>query len=162
MARYVERGGEQVFRGPFMQSDTDLRGFVLRADRDRFAALLDRTFTRPTGGDVRVRPLGDGNAVREAGDGGGRIGKPMPVEARVEHCTQMCDRFRLRLVGHPTVINPDAELRAEARANRWPVHDFRSGRKATLIALPTAAGAGAVAGGIVAGLALRRRHAAGR
>src|SRR5215467_7305660 len=68
----------------------------------------------------------------------------------------------LRLVGHPTVINPDAELRAEARANHWPVHDFRSGRRATLIALPTAAGAGAVAGGIVAGLALRRRHAAGR
>jgi HAD superfamily hydrolase (TIGR01490 family) len=68
----------------------------------------------------------------------------------------------LRLVGHPTVVNPDAELRAEARANHWPVHDFRSGRKATLIAVPTAAGAGAVAGGIVAGLALRRRHAAGR
>jgi HAD superfamily hydrolase (TIGR01490 family) len=68
----------------------------------------------------------------------------------------------LRLVGHPTVVNPDAELRAEARAHHWPVHDFRSGRKATLIALPTAAGAGAVAGGIVAGLALRRRHAAGR
>ena len=68
----------------------------------------------------------------------------------------------LRLVGHPTVINPDAELRAEARANNWPVHDFRSGRKATLIALPTAAGAGAVAGGIVAGLAFRRRHAVGR
>jgi hypothetical protein len=68
----------------------------------------------------------------------------------------------LRLVGHPTVINPDAELRAEARANDWPVHDFRSGRRATLIALPTAAGAGAVAGGIVAGLALRRRYIADR
>ena len=68
----------------------------------------------------------------------------------------------LRLVGHPTVINPDGELRAEARANHWPVHDFRSGRRATLIALPTAAGAGAVAGGIVAGLAFRRRHVAGR
>ena len=65
----------------------------------------------------------------------------------------------LRLVGHPAVVNPDAELRAEARANHWPVHDFRSGRKATMIALPTAAGAGAVAGGIVAGLAFRRRHA---
>jgi len=68
----------------------------------------------------------------------------------------------LRLVGHPCVVNPDAELRAEARANRWPVHDFRSGRKATMIALPTAAGAGAVAGGIVAALALRRRYTAGR
>jgi HAD superfamily hydrolase (TIGR01490 family) len=65
----------------------------------------------------------------------------------------------LRLVGHPAVVNPDAELRAEARASHWPVHDFRSGRKATMIALPTAVGAGAVAGGIVAGIALRRRYA---
>ncbi len=63
----------------------------------------------------------------------------------------------LRLVGHPAAVNPDAELRAEARASGWPVHDFRSGRKATMVALPTAAGAGAIAGGIVAGLALRRR-----
>jgi HAD superfamily hydrolase (TIGR01490 family) len=65
----------------------------------------------------------------------------------------------LRLVGHPAAVNPDTELRAEARSNDWPVHDFRSGRKATMVALPTAAGAGAIAGGIVAGLALRRRHA---
>jgi HAD superfamily hydrolase (TIGR01490 family) len=64
----------------------------------------------------------------------------------------------LRLVGHPAAVNPDAELRAEARALGWPVHDFRSGRKVTLIALPAAAGAGAVAGGVAAGLALRRRH----
>ena len=64
----------------------------------------------------------------------------------------------LRLVGHPAAVNPDADLRAEARASNWPVHDFRSGRKATMVALPTAAGAGAVAGGLVAGLALRRRR----
>jgi HAD superfamily hydrolase (TIGR01490 family) len=68
----------------------------------------------------------------------------------------------LRLVGHPCVVNPDAELRAEARAGHWPVHDFRSGRRATMIALPTAAGAGAVAGAVVAALALRRRYAASR
>jgi HAD superfamily hydrolase (TIGR01490 family) len=65
----------------------------------------------------------------------------------------------LRLVGHPAVVNPDSDLRAEARASEWPVHDFRSGRRATLMALPAAAGAGAVAGGIAAGLAVRRRHA---
>ncbi len=64
----------------------------------------------------------------------------------------------LRLVGHPAAVNPDSDLRAEARAAGWPVHDFRSGRKVTLVALPTAAGAGAVAGGIAAGLALRRRR----
>ena len=65
----------------------------------------------------------------------------------------------LRLVGYPAAVNPDAELRAQARANNWPVYDFRSGRKATLAALPAAAGAGAVAGGIAAGVALRRRNA---
>ena len=64
----------------------------------------------------------------------------------------------LQLVGHPHAVNPDAELRAEARRGGWPVHDFRSGRKATLVALPAAAGLGAVAGGIAAGLALHRRH----
>jgi HAD superfamily hydrolase (TIGR01490 family) len=65
----------------------------------------------------------------------------------------------LRLVGHPAVVNPDAGLRALARAEGWPVHDFRVARRATLAALPTAAGAGALAGGVAAGLALRRRHA---
>lgn len=65
----------------------------------------------------------------------------------------------LQLVGHPNAVNPDAELLAEARKRNWPVHDFRSGRKATLIALPVAAGAGAVAGGAAAALALRRRRA---
>ena len=64
----------------------------------------------------------------------------------------------LQLVGHPHAVNPDAELRAEARRGGWPVHDFRSGRKATLVALPAAAGLGAVAGGVAAGLALHRRH----
>ena len=64
----------------------------------------------------------------------------------------------LQLVGHPNAVNPDAELHAVARREGWPVHDFRSGRKATLMALPAAAGLGAVAGGIAAGLALHRRH----
>jgi HAD superfamily hydrolase (TIGR01490 family) len=71
------------------------------------------------------------------------------------------DMPMLRLVGHPHVVNPDAELLAEARRRNWPVHDFRSGRRATMIALPIAAGAGALAGGMAAGLALRRRRAAG-
>jgi len=65
----------------------------------------------------------------------------------------------LELVGHPSVVNPDGDLLREARSRDWPVYDFRSGRKATMIALPIAAGAGAVAGGITAGLALRRRRA---
>ncbi|HEY2691588.1 MAG TPA: HAD-IB family hydrolase, partial [Streptosporangiaceae bacterium] len=54
------------------------------------------------------------------------------------------DMPMLTLVGHPHAVNPDLGLRAEARNRGWPVHDFRSGRKATMIALPVAAGAGAV------------------
>jgi HAD superfamily hydrolase (TIGR01490 family) len=68
------------------------------------------------------------------------------------------DMPMLLLVGHPSVVNPDSELRAEARHRGWPVHEFRAGRKATMIALPVAAGA---AGGMAAGVAIRRRRAAG-
>jgi HAD superfamily hydrolase (TIGR01490 family) len=66
----------------------------------------------------------------------------------------------LTLVGHPNAVNPDMALRAEARSRGWAVHDFRSGRRVTMIALPVAAGAGAVAGGMAAGAALHRRRAA--
>ncbi|WP_434974908.1 HAD family hydrolase [Streptosporangium saharense] len=62
----------------------------------------------------------------------------------------------LSLVGHATAINPDAELREYARENGWAVRDFRTGRKATMIGLPIAAGVGAVAGGVAAAVALRR------
>ncbi len=67
----------------------------------------------------------------------------------------------LDLIGHPHVVNPDAELAALARERGWPIHDFRKGRRATLIALPIAAAAGVVAGGLAAGFAFRRyRNAA--
>jgi HAD superfamily hydrolase (TIGR01490 family) len=64
----------------------------------------------------------------------------------------------LELVGHPNAVNADPELLAEAHERGWPVHEFRSGRRATMIALPVAAGAGAIAGGMAAGLAVRRRR----
>lgn len=68
----------------------------------------------------------------------------------------------LSLVGHATAINPDAELREFARQNSWDIKDFRTGRKATMIGLPIAAGAGALAGGIAAAVALRRHYRSGR
>jgi phosphoserine phosphatase len=67
----------------------------------------------------------------------------------------------LTLVGHPNAVNPDLGLRAEAKIHGWPVYDFRSGRRATMIALPIAAGAGAVAGGMAAGAAVHRRRSSG-
>ncbi|GAA2378121.1 HAD-IB family hydrolase [Nonomuraea africana] len=64
----------------------------------------------------------------------------------------------LSLVGHAVAINPDSELREHAKKHGWPIRDYRTGRKATLTALPIAAGLGAVAGGIAAGIALRRHY----
>ena len=66
----------------------------------------------------------------------------------------------LELVGHPNVVNPDGDLLRQARSRNWPVHEFRSGRKVTMIALPVAASAGAIAGGTAAAFALKRRRAA--
>ena len=66
----------------------------------------------------------------------------------------------LELVGHPNVVNPDGELLRQARSRNWPVYEFRSGRKVTMIALPVAASAGAIAGGTAAAFALKRRRAA--
>ena len=63
----------------------------------------------------------------------------------------------LSLVGNPVAINPDSALRAEAKSRGWEIRDFRTGRKAALIGVPSAVGAGAVGGGIVAAVALRRR-----
>ncbi|GAA3109377.1 HAD-IB family hydrolase [Streptosporangium carneum] len=62
----------------------------------------------------------------------------------------------LSLVGHATAVNPDAELREYARESGWEIRDFRTGRKATMIGLPIAAGVGAVAGGVAVAVALRR------
>ncbi len=64
----------------------------------------------------------------------------------------------LSVVGYPNAVNPDSGLRAHARREGWPIHDFRTGRRATMIALPVAAGAGAIAGGVAAGAAIRRRR----
>jgi HAD superfamily hydrolase (TIGR01490 family) len=64
----------------------------------------------------------------------------------------------LSMVGQPCAINPDGGLRAHARENGWRVRDYRTGRKAAKIGLPTAAGLGALAGAAAAGLSLRRKH----
>lgn len=63
----------------------------------------------------------------------------------------------LSMVGDPVAINPDRTLRAQARANGWRVHDYRTGRKAAKAGLVVAAVGGAVTGAVVGGLAVRRR-----
>src|SRR6476619_1240804 len=62
----------------------------------------------------------------------------------------------LSLVGHPCAVNPDARLRGYAKLHGWRVRDYRTGRKAMKIGVPTAAAAGALAGALAAASARRR------
>lgn len=82
----------------------------------------------------------------------------------LDRCSAYSDSYNdlpmLSLVGNPHAVNPDSDLRDHARRHDWPIHDFRTGRKVTMIALPAAAGAGALAGGVAAGVALRRHYKA--
>src|SRR5690349_10611906 len=55
----------------------------------------------------------------------------------------------LSMVGHAFAINPDARLRAHARAHGWRVYDYRTGRKAARAGLL----AGTVAGGVTGAVA---------
>jgi HAD superfamily hydrolase (TIGR01490 family) len=64
----------------------------------------------------------------------------------------------LSLVGRAVAVNPDSALRAEARTRGWEVRDFRTGRKAAKIGVPTALGLGAIAGALVAGVAIGREQ----
>jgi HAD superfamily hydrolase (TIGR01490 family) len=68
----------------------------------------------------------------------------------------------LSLVGRAVAVNPDSALRGEAKLHGWEIRDFRTGHKAARIGIPTAIGAGALGGGVAAGVALwrlRRRQA---
>jgi HAD superfamily hydrolase (TIGR01490 family) len=80
---------------------------------------------------------------------------------QLERCSAYSDSFNdlpmLQEVGDPCAINPDSRLRDYARAHGWRVRDYRTGRKAARAGAFTAGVAGAVAGTVAAGLAIRRR-----
>jgi HAD superfamily hydrolase (TIGR01490 family) len=65
----------------------------------------------------------------------------------------------LSVVGTAVAVNPDGGLRDVARERQWEIRDFRTGRKAAKIGVPSVLGAGAVAGAVAAGLAYRKRAA---
>ena len=62
----------------------------------------------------------------------------------------------LSLVGRAVVVNPDSALRVEAKERGWEIRDFRTGRKAARIGIPSAIGAGALGGAVAAGIAVWR------
>lgn len=83
----------------------------------------------------------------------------------LRRCTAYSDSINdapmLSVVGTAVAVNPDSDLRAMARERGWEVRDFRSGRRAARIGVPSVLGAGAVAGAVVAGAAYRKRATRG-
>ncbi|MFP5019668.1 HAD family hydrolase [Pseudonocardia phyllosphaerae] len=79
----------------------------------------------------------------------------------LRRCTAYSDSVNdvpmLSAVGTAVAVNPDSELRDVAKARNWQIRDFRTGRKAARIGVPSVLGAGAVAGAVAAGLAYRKR-----
>ncbi len=117
--------------------------------------------------------------VAEIADGlytGRLIGVPLHGPAKAEavralaeregldlsRCTAYSDSINdvpmLSTTGTAVAINPDPDLKKAAREHGWEIRDFRTARKAARVGVPTAAGIGAVTGGVVAGVALRRRY----
>ena len=81
----------------------------------------------------------------------------------LRRCTAYSDSANdvpmLSVVGNAVAVNPDSGLRETARRRGWEVRDFRTGRKAAKIGVPSVLGAGVLAGAVAAGMAYRRRNA---
>lgn len=82
----------------------------------------------------------------------------------LRRCTAYSDSANdipmMSVVGKAVAVNPDPALREEARKRGWEIRDFRTGRRAAKIGVPSVLGAGALAGAVAAGLAYRRRDRA--
>lgn len=76
------------------------------------------------------------------------------------HCFAYSDSYNdlpmLSLVGHPCAVNPDRRLLAHAEEQDWQIQDYRSGRRAARLGLLGAGAAGATAGAVATGVAVRR------
>ena len=78
----------------------------------------------------------------------------------LRRCTAYSDSVNdvpmLSAVGTAVAVNPDRDLRDIARARGWAIRDFRTGRRATRIAVRSVLGASALGGAVAAGLRRRR------
>ncbi|MGH3432925.1 MAG: HAD family hydrolase [Thermocrispum sp.] len=79
----------------------------------------------------------------------------------LRRCTAYSDSLNdvpmLSVVGTAVAINPDTGLRDVARERQWEIRDWRTGRRAAKIGVPSVLGAGALAGAVAAGMAYRKR-----
>ncbi|SBT51949.1 HAD family hydrolase [Micromonospora narathiwatensis] len=119
------------------------------------AEVVDGTYTGRLVGDLMHGPAKAEAVTRLAAVEG------LDLDRCAAYSDSANDLPMLSVVGHPVAINPDPELLRQARRRGWDVRDFRTGRRAFKIAVPSTAAAGLLAGAVTAGLALhRRRHRA--
>jgi HAD superfamily hydrolase (TIGR01490 family) len=169
---YDELMAERIWSGTRalaqMHLDAGQRVWLVTATPVELASIIAR----------RLGLTGALGTVAEVRDGyytGHLVGEPLHGPAKAEavralaeregldlaRCTAYSDSVNdvpmLSLVGRAVAINPDSGLKLEARSRGWEIRDFRTGRKAARIGVPTALGAGVVIGGVLAGLAKRRR-----
>jgi len=113
----------------------------------------DGMFTGRLVGDI-LHGLGKAHAVRTLAIREG---------LNLKRCTAYSDSYNdvpmLSLVGTAVAVNPDADLRELAKNRGWEVRDFRTGRKAAKVGIPTALLLGAVGGAVGAILSRRRERA---
>ncbi|MGW0043810.1 HAD family hydrolase [Rhodococcus sp. NPDC003348] len=122
---------------------TGALGTVVESEDGKFTGRLVGDILHGAGKAHAVRTL----AVREG--------------LNLKRCTAYSDSHNdvpmLSLVGTAVAINPDADLKEVARNRGWEIRDYRTGRKAAKIGVPTALVLGA-AGGALAAVVSRRRH----
>jgi HAD superfamily hydrolase (TIGR01490 family) len=79
----------------------------------------------------------------------------------LHRCTAYSDSANdipmLSIVGTAVAVNPDPDLRETARVRGWEIQEFRTGRRAAKIGVPSMLGIGMAAGAVAAGLAYHRR-----
>ncbi|GAA4384876.1 HAD-IB family hydrolase [Tsukamurella soli] len=111
----------------------------------------DGIFTGKLVGDI-LHGLGKAHAVRSLAIREG---------LNLKRCTAYSDSHNdvpmLSLVGTAVAINPDSDLRDVARVRGWEIRDYRTGRKAARIGVPTALGVGVAAGGTAAAIKYLRK-----
>ncbi|WP_028477124.1 HAD-IB family hydrolase [Nocardia sp. CNY236] len=117
------------------------------------AESVEGRFTGRLVGDI-LHGLGKAHAVRTLAIREG---------LNLKRCTAYSDSHNdvpmLSLVGTAVAINPDSDLREVAKNRGWEIRDFRTGRKAAKIGVPTALVLGAAGGAIAAAVTRRRDNA---
>ncbi|TXG92904.1 HAD-IB family hydrolase [Rhodococcus rhodnii] len=110
----------------------------------------DGVFTGRLVGDI-LHGLGKAHAVRALA-----VREGLSLDRCAAYSDSYNDVPMLSLVGTPVAINPDTDLRELAKNRGWEIRDFRTGRKAAKIGVPTALALGAVGGAVGAVVARRR------